>query len=158
MDFAHLHLLTNHIPILGAIFALALIVWALLKRSDVLLRTALQGMVLIGLVSVGVYFTGEPAEHAIRTLPDFSRPIAHAHEEAAELATIAMGVVTLVAAFLLWRSRGRAMSRAEGVVALCGALVVSAMMGYAGFMGGRVRHTEIRPAGMPADTTARLSP
>jgi hypothetical protein len=152
MDLTHLHLLTNHIPILGSIFGLALVAWALLRRSDLLLKSAVQALVLIGLASVAVYFTGEPAEHGIRTLPDFSRSIAHAHEEAAELATIAMAAFTLVAAFLLWSSRGRTMRRGEGMVALLGAIAVSAMMGYAGFLGGRVRHTEIRSASMQVDT------
>jgi hypothetical protein len=158
MNFPHLHLLTNHVPVLGSIFALALLAWALLRRDFGLVKTAVGGLVLIGLASIAVYFTGEPAEHAIRQLPDFSREYAHAHEEAAELATIAFGVVTLICAVLLWRARGRAMTRREGLVALFGAIVVSAMMGYAAFIGGRIRHTEIRPGNSGVVQTSHDAP
>jgi hypothetical protein len=153
MNYPHLHLLTNHIPVLGSIFGLALLAWGMIRRDASLVKTAVGGLMLVGLASVAIYFTGEPAEHAIRKLPDFSREYAHAHEEAAELATIVFGVFALLAAGMLWRARGRSMTTREGVVALIGAIVVSVMMGNAAFIGGRIRHTEIRP-----DTTTITTP
>jgi hypothetical protein len=145
MNYPHLHLLTNHIPVLGSMFGLALLAWGLIRRDASLVKTALGGLVLVGLATIAIYFTGEPAEHAIRNLPDFSREYAHDHEEAAELATIAFGLFALLGAAILWRARGRPMRTREGVLSLIGAIIVSVMMGNAAFIGGRIRHTEIRP-------------
>ena len=40
MDPAHLHLMLNHIPVLGTAFGMALIAWALFRKSEELKRVS----------------------------------------------------------------------------------------------------------------------
>ena len=62
MDAAHVHLALNHFPVIGAIIAILLLGYALLKRSDELTRAGLALLFLVGTVAIPVFITGEPAE------------------------------------------------------------------------------------------------
>jgi hypothetical protein len=151
MSGVHIHLLVNHAPIFGALFALALLAVSFVYAPDVLRRTALVVLIGVGLAGAAANYSGEPAEDAIRGFPGIRRAVIHDHEEMGELsfyAASALGVLALVG---LVRWRRVAMPQVAALGALAGAAVVSGMMGYTGLLGGRVRHTEVRPGATPAD-------
>ena len=155
---AHLHLMVNHVPLFGTIFAALLIGWGLLRKSEDVLRLGLILAVLIGLATWGVQLTGEPAEHALSGTPGFQRRIAHAHEEAAQLAmivTAVAGVLALVTLLLMRRRRGAA--RGLAIVTLVVELAGFGLVSRAALLGGEISHPEARagwvapprPAGAP---------
>lgn len=151
MTGAHLHLLVNHVPILGSFFALALLVASLWYAPDVLRRVALVLLVIVGMAAAAANYTGEPAEDAIRQFPGVFREVIHEHEEFAELAfyaAVALGLISL-GALVRWRQEPMPHRASMGVLA--GAAVVSGMMAYTGLLGGQVRHTEVRPDAAPGD-------
>jgi len=74
MNLAHLHLVLNHLPVLGTGFGLALLIFGLWRRSDELKKTALGVLVLVALAAVPVYLTGEPAEELVQAVPGVSKP------------------------------------------------------------------------------------
>ena len=76
MNPAHLHLMVNHVPVFGTIFAALLIGWGLLRKSEDVLRLGLILAVLIGIATWGVQLTGEPAEHALAGTQGFQRRLA----------------------------------------------------------------------------------
>ena len=146
MNAAHLHLMVNHIPVFGSIFAALLIGWGLLRRSEEVLRLGLIVAVLIGIATWGVQLTGDPAEHAISGMPDFQRRLVHPHEEAAQLSTIVIGVsavLALVTLLLMRRRRGAA--RVLAIVTLLVALAGFGLVTRAALLGGEIRHPEARP-------------
>ena len=153
MSGVHLHLLVNHAPIFGSLFALALLVASFVWAPEVLRRTAL--VVLVGTAIAGAVanLSGEPAEDAIRGFPGVQRAVIHEHEELGEKAYIVSVVVGVLAlGALIWKRR----APIEGPVtfgALIGAAVVAGMMAYTGLLGGQIRHTEVRPGATPADAT-----
>jgi hypothetical protein len=65
----HLHLLVNHAPLFGALFALALLAASFLWAPEVLRRTALVVLVFTAFAGAAADLTGEPAEDAIRGFP-----------------------------------------------------------------------------------------
>jgi hypothetical protein len=140
---AHLHLLVNHAPLFGAIFALVLLVASFLWAPDVLRRTALAAVV--------ADLSGDPAEDAIRGFPGVQRAVIHEHEEFADKAYIAAGVVGVLSLIFLVRARRTPPSRGATYTALAGAAVVTGMMAWTALLGGRVRHTEVRPGATEAD-------
>ena len=148
---AHLHLLVNHVPILGALFALGLLLASFLWAPDVLRKTAL--VVLIGVAVAGVIAdkSGDPAEKAIQGFPGVSRDRIHAHEDAAGKAYLTAGLVGVLALGILIRWRREPVPAGATAAALAGAVLVSGLMGYTGLLGGRVRHTEVRPGASSAD-------
>ena len=70
MNATHLHLMLNHIPVLGTVFGLGLLVFALWRKSEELKKAALGIFLIVALLAVPVYLTGEPAEGVADLLLD----------------------------------------------------------------------------------------
>lgn len=154
MTGTHLHLLINHVPILGAVFALALLIASLRYGRDVLQRTALVVLVIVGLAAAGAKFTGEPAEDGVRGMPGVTRAAIEEHEEMADKAFLAAVALGLLSAGALVGWRRTPIPQNTAFTALAGAAVVSALMAYTGLLGGQVRHTEVRAGATAADAIA----
>ncbi len=142
---AQLHLLTNHIPIVGIPFILALLGYGLLRNSDEVLRLSMYALVVVGFLSVPAFLSGEKAEHMIENQTGVSEVYLEAHEEAAEVAfwfLEALAVLTLIGLMLL---RGpKPIPRWMGVAVLVGLLISGALMVRVGHLGGKINHPEIR--------------
>ena len=150
MNGAHLHLLLNHIPVLGIIFGLLLLAYGMIGKKQDLIRTSLGVFVLAALVAIAVYLSGEQAEEVVEHLAGISEAIIESHEEAGWLALLGAGALGLLAlAGLLW-FRKREMPQGFALATLVVALIVSGWMGYTANLGGKINHPEIRSA----DTTA----
>ncbi len=154
MNNAHLHLLLNHLPVLGIPFGLALLGASLWKANVTLQRAGLVVLVLAGCAAGLAFLTGEPAEAALERLTVHPEAAIEAHEEAATLGLIAAGSLGLIALVGWWRSR-RVTLRPRAVLAVLfvGTLVAGALAWVAN-LGGRIRHPEI---GGTADTRIEAS-
>ncbi|MCX7992706.1 MAG: hypothetical protein N2651_03445 [Fimbriimonadales bacterium] len=151
MNGAQLHLMLNHLPVMGALFSLLLLGWALVRRSPELLKTALVVVVLVGLTSVPAYLTGEPAEQVIEHLPGVDEAYISEHESLGKFALTSGVTLSLVAAVAL----GIGLRSPKGLligaalVWLLNALVFG-VMGYTAHSGGMIRHPEIRSGAVQA--------
>lgn len=144
MSGVHVHLLLNHIPVIGMVFGFLVFLLGVWRKNDSWARLGMGMFVVVAIVSVVTMLTGEGAEEAVEHLPGVTDGIIEEHEEAAKLASIAayvLGGVSLLG--LLW-VRGRPLPRALTVTVLPIALLVAGLMGYTANLGGQVRHTEIR--------------
>jgi uncharacterized membrane protein len=144
MNWAHLHLMLNHLPVVGSLFALGLLLYAILKRDAGLEKTCLGLLVAVALTALPAFLTGEPAEHAIEELPGVSEEAIERHEEAASLA-LAVALVTGAGALatLVVARRSPAVPRRLVLVCAVLALVTVALMGRTANLGGHIRHSEI---------------
>ena len=155
MDWStlHLHLMLNHIPILGTVAAALVLGWGLLRRSTEITRLGLVAAVLAALLSIPVYLTGEPAEHQLRELDrTVDRHLIHDHEERAETGFIAVLVTGAAALVALWLARDPGAGRALPCLVCAGLIVSFGLFAVAAVSGGQIRHPELRPepAGTPA--------
>ena len=144
MNSAYQHLLVNHLPILGSLFGLGLILYGLAWRQDAVIRAAL-GLFVVVAVGGGLSdWTGGKAEPVLEgAVPTVSHAAIHEHEEMGEKAAwgaYALGALALVTLGLGWGGRDLRPPLVYGTVAL--ALVVAGLMGYTGKLGGEIRHTE----------------
>ena len=154
MSGAHIHLLLNHIPVIGILIGLVIFTLGVWRKNDSWTRLALGLFAAVALVAVATMLTGESAEEAVEHLPGVSESTIGTHEEAAELAAIGsyvLGGISLLA--LLWVRR-RPLPRALTVTVLPVVLVVSGLMAYAANLGGQIRHTEIRTGAIDAPIEA----
>ena len=145
MNATHLHLMLNHIPVIGTGFALLLLLVALAKRSDEWKKVSLWFFVLIALLTVPAYVTGEPAEDGVKGLPGIAKAVIEQHEEAAGVAfggTALVGVLALTGLVRFRRGRPVPGWFAGAIVLL--AVIAGGLMAWAANLGGQVRHTEIR--------------
>ncbi|MCI0487581.1 MAG: hypothetical protein L0229_13395 [Blastocatellia bacterium] len=148
MNSAYLHLALNHIPVVGAIFAIALLVFAIVKKSEEIKKVSLWAFVILALVTIPVYLTGEPAEEMVEHLPGVSESIIHTHEDAALLAMIAMEVLGAFALMGLILSRkAKRLPAWVTLGALALSLAAGGLMARTANLGGEIRHPEIRDGG-----------
>ena len=146
---AHLHLLLNHLPVVGSLFALGLLAWGLWRRSDVLQRAALGAAVIVAMATIPTYLTGEPAWEDIMDVPGENDPFILAHQFVAGFAfgaSVLTGIMAIVA--LVKGRKGNPLPVRLTTVVLLLLLVTTGLMGYVANLGGRIRHTEIRPGGI----------
>lgn len=146
MSIVHLHLLLNHIPVVGALFALLLFGAALLLRETVSTKFALSFTAALAAIAVAVYFTGGPAEEAVEKLAGVTERSIERHEESAELTTIAISILGGLALVALIVFRAKRPPRWVSLAGLVGTVAVSALMGWTANLGGQIRHTEIQSA------------
>ena len=143
MNAAHLHLLLNHAPIFGVLFALVLLGLGRLRASEELSRLGLLSLVVSALAALGAMLTGEPAEEAVEHLAGVTERAIHVHEEAAELAAVAtyVGGAIALAALMFFRRRG--LGPRLATLALVVALAAFGLMARTANLGGQIRHPEI---------------
>ena len=151
MNPAHLHLILNHVPLYGATAGVILLIVALVGVRESVARAGLVVFVLTAAVAGIVYLTGQPAEELVEDLPEVSESVLEAHEQAARVATLTMGAFGLIALYGLVVLRRRVTPRFTRA-ALVLSLVPLAAIAWAAYLGGQVRHSEIRPGGAAAAT------
>lgn len=146
MNWPHIHLMLNHVPVLGTVFGLALLAWGLLRRNSALERAALVTFVLLALAAIPVYLTGGAAEESVEHVAGMTEGAMEAHEEAALLALIGIELLGVVAlgALLLARTRFAALLT-RSVLAV--ALTTTGLMAWTANLGGRIRHSELQASG-----------
>ncbi|HJP84668.1 MAG TPA: hypothetical protein VJ852_01650 [Gemmatimonadaceae bacterium] len=153
MNIVHLHLLLNHLPVVGSLVALLLFA-ATFYRNAVSTRFALWFAVGLGAVALAVYLTGEPAADTVERVVRIAERDIERHEEAAELATIIAGSLGALALVALLVFRRRQIPRWVGAAGLAGMLFLSAAMAWTANLGGQIRHSEIRSTALPTTTAS----
>lgn len=151
MNWAHIHLVLNHAPVLGTVFGLVLFAYALARRDEGLKRIGLGVFVIVALVALPVFFTGEPAEGVVEGTAGISEPLIEAHESAALFALIGvelLGAVAL-AGLLFTRGRARPLSAPLARATVLVSLIAAALMARTANLGGKIHHTEIRAGAVP---------
>jgi hypothetical protein len=160
MNGAHLHLLVNHIPLFGIAFGLLVLVWSLIKKSQDLELGAILLFTIGGISAWIADQTGDSAEDIAEKLPEVTKQLIHAHEEVAEFAVIAATAVAGIAiALFLARKSKNSLTPILRIVLLLTALGASAAMARTAYLGGMIRHTEIRDgsaATQPATSSGEI--
>ncbi|MBI3920187.1 MAG: hypothetical protein HY318_02120 [Armatimonadetes bacterium] len=145
MNLAHIHLLLNHIPVVGCGFGILLLILGAARNSADLLKASLLLSIVVAMAAIPTYFTGEPAEEVVEHLPYVSEPMIEQHEDAAKVAfavTEAYGVVALASLLFLWRAS--AIPRWLITTALALSLISGGLMARTAGLGGKIHHQEIR--------------
>lgn len=152
MNYPHVHLLLNHIPVLGTGFAFLLLAAGLWRKSDDLRRAALVLFVVVALVAIPTYLTGEPSGEILVKQGGVSSWQIERHDSAAEVALTAMeclGALALICLFLEWRKL--AAERPLRLLTVAVAVVVIGLMAWTANLGGQIRHPELG-GGLPTTT------
>ena len=143
MNLPHIHLMLNHVPVLGTLFGLVLLAWGIMRRNGALQRAALLTFTVVALVAIPVYLTGEPAEEAVEHLAGTVDSAIDPHEDAALISFIAMELLGGLAlgALLLSRTRFNPALVVRGALAV--AIITGGLMAWTANLGGRIRHGEV---------------
>lgn len=144
MDLAHIHLLLNHFPTIGAIIGGGLYILALCTKSDDLKRASLVVILGIALISIPTYITGNGAQDEIKAMPGISKGLMEAHESAAWQGLALMEFTGAFAWLGLWQFRRLARIPNWNLAVILVLTVASfGLMTRASNIGGEIHHVEI---------------
>ena len=145
INWAHVHLIINHFPVIGILGSILLFMYGLLKKNDEIKKAGLGVFVLIALMTLPVFFTGKAAVETVKNLPGVTETVVGRHEEIASLALVLMEVLGAAAlgGLILYRRSG-ALPKWFMTAVLALSLLTAAVVGLTANLGGQIRHTEIR--------------
>lgn len=151
MNFAHLHLIMNHVPTIGSVAALGLLFLGYARRNDHLKHVGLEVLFVIALLTLPVYVSGAAAHGELRNVKEVSDDAIRVHQDAAIIGFTLIEFAGFVGWVALWQWRrhgrpGRGMVPASTVLLL----LSLAVMGWVANIGGEIRHPEILAGGVAA--------
>ncbi len=144
MSWVHIHLLLNHVPVIGVFGAMLVLGIGIVKRNQDVIRVGLGLVVLVAVASVTVYLTGEPAEELVEGLPGISETALEAHEDAAFYATVVALLLGVGVAAGLLVFRGGKVPLWFAVWTLLLSIVSAGVTAWTAGLGGQIRPSEIR--------------
>lgn len=145
MDSAHLHLILNHFPILGILFGALFLFVALWKKNDFMIVFSQIFFILIVLITIPAYWTGDDAGEIIKQLPGVNENLIDAHEDLGFigfLLSIILGLLSFVNLIFLKKSKEIFTKFSYGILIF--SIVVFGFMIYVGQTGGLIHHQELR--------------
>lgn len=151
MDPVHVHLIVNHLPVLGSLIGFLVLLYAWITGSRETKIAAAVILLAAGIGGLVANASGEEAEDRVETIAGVNEAGIEAHEEAAETAMPFL-IVTVIASLALWA--GEWLRRGFARYALWALAVASAgtviTASYTAWLGGKIRHTEISGTAAPA--------
>jgi uncharacterized membrane protein len=147
INFSHFHLLFNHLPIMGTMFAFILLVYAFMRNSDELKRVSLGAFVAVALLTIPSYMSGIGAASELdNPLNGIDQNVIKLHESSAMLTFFAILIAGGFAVMVLWRYRGRDNTRGWMFPATLVLLLLCMGLGArTGNLGGMIHHPEAFP-------------
>ncbi len=147
--WSHVHMILNHFPSVGFVFALFAFVAGLLSDNLIMKRAGLSLFAICGIVIVPTYVTGAASMWALTDPPHegISKGMINAHRDMALLTLFSMAFTAASSWIALWKFRhtGQISKRTLNFV-LVFAVITLAVMAETGHRGGLINHPEIRTA------------
>ncbi len=144
MNQTYIHLLITHLPVFGSILGGLVLVQGLYTKINQT-KIAAYTIFIISAVGAGIaYLTGEAAEESVEDLQGVVEESIKLHEDFALFALISLiilGLASIVALFLTLRKS--LLTRSVAFIVLFISLVSFGLVARAGYLGGKIRHTEI---------------
>ncbi|MBV6479704.1 MAG: hypothetical protein HGGPFJEG_02495 [Ignavibacteria bacterium] len=156
MNAAHLHLIINHVPVIGTAITLFVLIVGLIKKSDDVKKVSVLILILTALITIPVYVSGDNAEGKIEgNYEDVDESFIEEHEDFAYYSFIAMnitGAIALVSMFIFKKPKQLPNTFTYLLFALL--VIVFSMMAYTGNLGGKIHHPEIKEDKLPWEASS----
>ena len=145
MNWAYLHILTNHFPIVGIIIGTLLLISGMVLKNEGIRISGLGTIVFASVMAVVADLTGDPAKDALRNLAGISESLVNRHEDIASVSLFLMIPSGLLAVLTIYSIIKKERSvKFLTIITLVLSLVSCVVMGYVGHTGGQIKHDEFR--------------
>lgn len=141
MNEAHLHLITNHLAIVGTLFAGIVLLIGLLSNSA---QTRFASFILLFISSIAGYITfktGHEAEESVEHIKEISEYLIEQHEEIAEKALwfiILLFIASIVGLYAYQKSLAAEKKISWIILLIC--MISFSIFAYTGYLGGQIMH------------------
>lgn len=149
MNWAHVHLVVNNVPVFGSLLGAAFLVLALVARDRAgWARAALVTLAIAFVATAAAFLSGSPALDVVTGMPRTSAKALEDHHVNAVVATSVMGTVLIatIVAMVMHKRRGLH-PRWSLAMLLATTLVASGTFAWTGLAGGRINHPELQKPG-----------
>jgi uncharacterized membrane protein len=144
MNAAHLHLMFNHLPIVGLGFAILLNILAIIRKSEELKKLSFWFYILIGILAILPILTGDGAGEILMTYPGIDKDVIENHETWAYIFFYGLMLNGVLGIAALWFSRKNPdLVKKMSVAMLIVGLVLLVFAYQTGVTAGKIRHPEI---------------
>lgn len=140
---AHWHLLVNHLPIIGSLFGILILLWGIIRKNESIVNLSLLLFVICAVFSIVASQTGESAEQYLKSLKAIDEIYLERHVAAADIANYGMIALGALALITLIFKRIRSQKYIPYIILLV-SIAVFVLMARAGNLGGEIMHKEIR--------------
>jgi uncharacterized membrane protein len=161
----HVHMILNHAPTAGFVFALVFFLVALAVNNDLMKQGSLILFVICAILGVPTYVTGTAAMWALTqpANPEISKAVINAHRDMALWTMVGLAFTGGTSWLALWRRRyngGFSGVGAALLLVLIFAIATLGVMAETGHRGGQINHPEIRvlTEALPVDPDAGITP
>jgi len=152
MDATHLHLILTHFPIVGTLIGIGILAYGQFVKNDDIKKVALVTFILMAILTIPVYLTGEEAEETVEHIAGVSERLIENHEELAEKAIWLMGFLGILSVINLFAIiKKLSFAKTISLITLIVSLATFGLFAKVGSLGGEIRHSEIRTSNVNND-------
>ena len=145
MDGLSLHLILNHVPAVGATGALLLLAWGVVRRSADVTAAALATFVIVAVVAVPVFLSGNEAVGRLNGSSDIDTALVERHRGCAVASMVGLEAAAATAIAALWAGRSRRrFPLFPALATLLIGLTACVLLIRTVSLGGEIRHRELR--------------
>jgi hypothetical protein len=151
MDATHVHLAITHLPVFGVFLGFLALLYGTIRKEKQVKVVSLSIIIIASLGAIIAFRTGESAEETVEHISGITHEVVEEHEEAAELAIVffyGLGLLSLIG--LLLEARESKYANRVSLLVLCLAALAFYFVVQTAFLGGKIRHPEIRRAEVSA--------
>jgi hypothetical protein len=144
MNGAHLHLLLNHIPVTGSLFAFVLLLAGIIKKNHTLITAGLISVIIFSVFIIVAYLTGQEASNVVEQMSSINRNFLEEHSKLSEIVLwlyLLNGILALATVVTLIQT-GK-VSRILLYINLGVLLFMCILVAKTAYIGGHIRHSEI---------------
>ncbi len=131
-------------PIFGSLLGGMVLAYGLLTKTK---QTLIAAYILLIISSLGAgiaYLTGEGAEEAVEKIPGIVKSMIGQHEEVALIAFISLILLGISSIFgIFFAVKQSALTFKIAFTTLIISFISFGIISYTGYLGGKIRHTEI---------------
>lgn len=145
MNSIEIHLILNHIPILGVAFVSLYLLIAIIFKNMFMQKVSLWILLGVALLTIAVYLSGLKAETPVESLPNTSKAFLQLHEKVARISSMtiwAIGGITFLGLAFLRKKQQLFKYFVRGILAMT--LLSTGLFILTGYLGGQISHSEIR--------------
>ena len=140
---AYLHILTNHVPVIGTGIVLFVILYGFIRKSDEIKKLAMVLMILTSLVTIVVFNSGEKTGQIVEGITGVNEEMISPHGEFADYSYKAAMIVGIIALVLLIVYRKKHLPVYIVIIFFLLVAGVNGMMAWTSHLGGKINHLEI---------------
>ena len=147
MNYAHVHIVLNHVPSIGTVVGVAFFIASLVQKNERLQKVSLEILALMALALLPTYVSGNAAQQIIRSRSDVPQALIEVHQNSAIITLFLMIITGTLAWFGLWQFRRFSRpSSGNSIAVLIFSVLTAFFILRTANMGGEISHGEIRSA------------